>query len=111
MSLPPIMLPEPEILLSLIEEVAGARAHRDADAERGMRSPHTMSMALFQVLLDKRLQMRALQARGQDNAPGFAQRLCLLEQLLASAPWIEHPDMGLWPKPPAHYPILGTGIG
>lgn len=103
MSLPPILQPEPESLLALIEEIAGSAAvlmpQKAAEVDASLRRPQAMPMWIFQAVRDKLMHMRSLEARDQDNAPGFAQRLALLHDLIAKAPWMFDPNMGVWPKP------------
>jgi hypothetical protein len=45
-----------------------------------------LPVSVFQAFVEGPLQMQALQARRQANVPGIAQRLRLIEQLIAAAP-------------------------
>lgn len=103
MSLPPILQPEPEHLLTLIEEIASSAAvlmpQRVAEVNACLRQPQTMPMWIFLSLRDRLMNMSALEARAQDNAPGFSQRFALLQDLIEQAPWVFDPNMGVWPKP------------
>ncbi|MEJ8837649.1 hypothetical protein [Ramlibacter sp. AN1133] len=92
----------PAAVLPLREELRAAAWWQDEQRRReidhGLREPGSMVLWVFQGVQARLIEMRALQARGHDGMPGFAERMTVLQDLVARAPWRVDPDLGLVPR-------------
>lgn len=73
---------------------------RKKDIDRALAEPGCMKLWVFLQLHARLMDSLVLAARGHNATPGFADRLQLLQQLVATAPWRLDPDLGLIPKTP-----------